>query len=356
MQELISVIIPVYKVEQYIHKCVDSVIGQSYKNLEIILVDDGSPDNCGRILDEYAREDARVRVIHQANLGLSMARNAGLSAAKGDYIAFVDSDDYILEGMYADLLRLAKEHDADIVVSDYYEITGAGRKKVCLESNSEECLNKLAIEEIRRLTLLDKLPPSVCIRLYKAGAVKNLGFCPGVYFEDLIFGAQIVFKANKVVFTANAYYCCNCAERESITSFFMADKNKFARRKYSWFVAWRERETLACAHFPQDGQIMRAQALSCAIRALLVFQGLDGWEKEREICLEYLYAKEKKDGLADVRAKHRILWWCYKHCRSICHVYNKLSVGLHKLKNKFKNSLEIANSREKLEGSTAKRH
>lgn len=92
-QPLVSVIVAVYNVEQYIHRCVDSILSQTYKNLEIILVDDGSPDNCPIICDEYARKDDRVRVIHQENGGLSAARNSGLDLCKGEYIAFVDSDD-----------------------------------------------------------------------------------------------------------------------------------------------------------------------------------------------------------------------------------------------------------------------
>ena len=93
--ELISVIVPIFKVEDYLRKCVDSVINQTYKNLEIILVDDGSPDNCPKICDEYANQDSRIKVIHKENGGLSDARNAGMKIAKGEYVSFIDSDDYI---------------------------------------------------------------------------------------------------------------------------------------------------------------------------------------------------------------------------------------------------------------------
>ena len=99
MEELISVIIPVYKVEEYLDECVLSVIRQTYANLEIILVDDGSPDNCPRMCDEWATKDSRIKVIHKENGGLSDARNAGLDAAEGQYIAFIDSDDYIKPDM-----------------------------------------------------------------------------------------------------------------------------------------------------------------------------------------------------------------------------------------------------------------
>ena len=95
LQEKISVIVPIYNVEDYLHRCVDSIINQTYTNLEIILVDDGSPDNCLKICDEYAKKDSRIKVVHKKNGGLSDARNAGLEIATGEYIGFVDSDDYI---------------------------------------------------------------------------------------------------------------------------------------------------------------------------------------------------------------------------------------------------------------------
>ena len=94
-KELISIVIPVYKVELYLEKCIESIINQTYKNLEIIIVDDGSPDNCPQICDEYSKKDKRIKVIHKENGGLSDARNAGIDIATGKYIAFVDSDDYV---------------------------------------------------------------------------------------------------------------------------------------------------------------------------------------------------------------------------------------------------------------------
>ena len=105
---MISVIVPIYKVEKYLRKCVNSIINQTYKDLEIILVDDGSPDNCGQICDEYAEQDSRIIVVHQKNAGLSAARNAGLEKISGEYVAFVDSDDTIEPQMYETLLAMIK--------------------------------------------------------------------------------------------------------------------------------------------------------------------------------------------------------------------------------------------------------
>ena len=99
-QDLISIIVPIYNVEQYLEKCIESILNQTYQNLEIILVEDGSPDRCGKICDEYAQKDKRIKVIHKENGGLSDARNVGIKSATGTLIGFVDSDDYIAENMY----------------------------------------------------------------------------------------------------------------------------------------------------------------------------------------------------------------------------------------------------------------
>ena len=118
----ISVIVPVYKVEPYLRKCLDSIAGQTYQNLEIILVDDGSPDSCGSICDEYAVQDKRVRVIHKENGGVSSARNAGLAAATGDWIGWVDSDDWIEPDLYSYMLEKVREYGADIAVCSRTEV------------------------------------------------------------------------------------------------------------------------------------------------------------------------------------------------------------------------------------------
>ena len=125
-EAVISVIIPVYKVERYLDRCVESVLRQSYSHLEILLVDDGSPDRCGRMCDQWAEKDPRVRVIHKENGGLSSARNVGLDAATGKYIAFVDSDDYIAPDMFRLLHKALVEHHADMSICNFYFVDEAG--------------------------------------------------------------------------------------------------------------------------------------------------------------------------------------------------------------------------------------
>ena len=129
-EKLLSVIVPVYKVEPYLHRCIDSIRNQTYKNLQIILVDDGSPDNCGKICDEYAELDARIIVVHQKNGGASAARNKGLRYAVGDYVAFVDSDDWIASTMYETLVRMIERNDLDIARCGIIETDGKGGERV----------------------------------------------------------------------------------------------------------------------------------------------------------------------------------------------------------------------------------
>lgn len=119
MNELISVIVPVYNVEKYSERCIESIINQTYKNLEIILVDDGSPDTCPMICDEYAKKDDRIVVIHKENGGLSDARNAGIEIAKGEYFAFIDSDDYISEEFLSKLYMSLKSNSAFMSICNF---------------------------------------------------------------------------------------------------------------------------------------------------------------------------------------------------------------------------------------------
>ena len=121
---MISIIVPIYKVEKYINKCVDSILHQTYDELEIILVDDGSPDNCPAICDEYAKKDSRIQVIHKQNGGLINARKSGLEIAKGEYIGFVDGDDWIEPEMYELFARQIKKYSPDMVISDFYYDSG----------------------------------------------------------------------------------------------------------------------------------------------------------------------------------------------------------------------------------------
>ena len=181
-KDLISVIVPVYKVEKYLEKCIESVLKQTYTNLQIILVDDGSPDNCGKICDEYAKKDSRIEVIHKANGGLSDARNVGISKAKGRYIGFVDSDDYIKEDMYEILLNLIKKYDADVSICNLYDVIDGNE---CIR-NKENGIREYSRLDILKKVLLDKNIQSYAWnKLYEKELFDEIKYPIGKKYEDI---------------------------------------------------------------------------------------------------------------------------------------------------------------------------
>lgn len=196
--EKVSVIIPIYKVEKYLRGCIDSVLAQTYTNLEIILVDDGSPDSCGAICDEYLHKDSRIRVIHQQNKGLPGARNAGLEICTGAYIAFVDSDDVISPYFVEFLKRAIDEHDADISYCGFrrfhdgeQEITDAGRYE------DQEVLSCSGWEALENLFSI-WFQPNVWNKLIKRSIMLQFRFPEVCRAEDLAIAYHLLTKANRV--------------------------------------------------------------------------------------------------------------------------------------------------------------
>ena len=200
---LISIIIPVYKVEKYLEKCIQSVINQTYENLQIILVDDGSPDNCGKICDEYAKKDHRIEVIHKSNGGLSDARNKGLEMAKGEYIGFVDSDDYIEADMYEVLYNLLKQYNADVSICNFYTVS---QGKISIK-NADNGINEYNRIEILKEILLDKNIQSYAWnKLYKKELFDEIKYPIGKKYEDIGTTFYLLEKCNKVVVTGKSEY------------------------------------------------------------------------------------------------------------------------------------------------------
>ena len=201
--DLISIIIPVYKVEKYLEKCIESVLKQTYTNLQIILVDDGSPDNCGKICDEYAKKDSRIEVIHKANGGLSDARNVGISKAKGRYIGFVDSDDYIKEDMYEILLNLIKKYDADVSICNLYDVIDGNE---CIR-NKENGIREYSRLDILKEVLLDKNIQSYAWnKLYEKELFDEIKYPIRKKYEDIGTTFYLFEKCNKIVVTSEPEY------------------------------------------------------------------------------------------------------------------------------------------------------
>ncbi len=206
----ISVIVPVYRVEQYLKRCVDSILGQTYKNIELILVDDGSDDMCPGICDSYAKQDSRVRVIHKSNGGLSSARNEGLKHATGNIISLVDSDDYINCNMYSDMMKQMAETDADIVMCDYKivytEIEDEQIKNVndaisVLLTDGKEAQYQAYDSYEKRVTYA-----VAWNKLYKKELFEGITYPENRIHEDEARTYQLFYRAKKIAYIRYPYY------------------------------------------------------------------------------------------------------------------------------------------------------
>lgn len=201
---LITVVIPIYKVERYLSKCVDSVLGQTYENMEIILVDDGSPDRCGQICDEYALKDNRIIVIHQENQGLSGARNSAISISKGEFITFVDSDDYIDRNMIKTMYKQMVEDNADMVVTALESFFEDGTR---ISNAHGGRIFKLSKEQALDCFLFnDYLTPCACGKLYKSTLWNDIRFPQGKLFEDQFTIYKVIDLCKKVVYMSTPMY------------------------------------------------------------------------------------------------------------------------------------------------------
>ena len=199
IMDLISIIVPVYNVEKYIHECVDSIINQTYKNIEIILVDDGSPDNCGKICDEYAEKDSRIKVIHKENGGLSEARNHGINAAIGEWLMFVDSDDWLHYYTVEKLYAAVKKYGVSVSVCNYEETSG---ENPCVDTNINAELwtpKDLYLKKHVQATI-------ACGKLYHKNCFAEIRYPVGKIHEDEYVTYRILFAQEKIAFVDQPYY------------------------------------------------------------------------------------------------------------------------------------------------------
>ena len=233
---MISIIVPVYKVEPYLRQCVDSILGQTYRDIEVLLIDDGSPDRCGEICDEYGAKDQRVRVFHTENRGLSAARNLGLREAKGEYIGFVDSDDWIEPDMYEVLLRRMQETGADIGVCGAWEEFPTTSKELILKDavySGAESLEALIDEDINDYAWN---------KLYRYQLFQDVLFPRGLNYEDITIMHKVIHKAEIVVVDHSLKYHYR-QRSESITDKY-TPRNilHFARAHISRYLWFRNNE------------------------------------------------------------------------------------------------------------------
>ena len=204
MQPLITIIIPIYNVEQYLKRCVDSVLQQTYTNLEIILVDDGSPDNCGSICDKYAEADSRIKVIHKTNGGVSSARNAGLDIMTGEYVMFVDSDDYIALDCVEYLVELVERFSAQLAIGNYAETCSSQYEFGQNQEGLEQLSGKKAIERQFGRKTVQYVSPWA--KLYVKSLFTELRFPEGLLHEDEGTTYRVLYACDKVVVSQRVVY------------------------------------------------------------------------------------------------------------------------------------------------------
>ena len=205
VEPLISVIVPVYNVEDYLDQCMESIVGQSYPHLEILMVDDGSTDSCGTLCDQWAERDTRVRAIHQKNGGLSAARNTALDSMTGELVIMVDSDDVLHPDAVSILLHILQEHHADVAIGSYVFFDGKdvnwppiSREKTVRHYDGQEALKAIYYQ--------DKLTNSSCWRLFKASLFDGVRYPVGLYYEDLAIVYPLYKKCSLVVGTDDVVY------------------------------------------------------------------------------------------------------------------------------------------------------
>jgi len=312
MQPLISVIVPVYNAEEFIRKCLDSIINQTYRNLEVILVDDGSPDKSGKICDDYSLEDSRIKVIHQQNQGLSLARNNGMSMATGDFFAFVDSDDYIDADMFKILLDSCIENECEMSFCSIYKVR-SGEKKVESYFNAD-CI--LSNDELMRYAFLDKIPSYACNKLIKAECFNNIQFQPGLKYEDIELFPRLCYKIKKCAYVNRPlyYYVFN---EKSIT----CNRSNAYINSYYVSNAFLKRLLFARENVPQYEDI----CIYAFIKQALYFYAMS---LEKTYDLKGDYADEIAEGLdaismsrvlsnSMIPAEKKLAFFCYRYCKPL---------------------------------------
>ena len=203
--EKLSIVVAVYNIEQYLHKCLESLLAQTYSNLEIILVDDGATDRSGTICDDYAEKDSRVHVIHKTNGGLSDARNVGIEAATGTYLAFVDGDDWVDTDMYMCLIQELERTQSDIAVCRY--------RQIYRDATFDQSTGKVFVfegkEALRAMLQEDEaiqIQNAAWNKLYRRAFLGEQRFPKGKWYEDVVYTTRLLYKAHRVVYLDSAKY------------------------------------------------------------------------------------------------------------------------------------------------------
>lgn len=304
---LISIIVPIYNVEEYLSRCVDSLIRQTYKNIEIILVDDGSTDKCGEICDKYAQKDSRIKVIHKQNGGASDARNSALCIAKGDYLLFVDSDDWIEDETCEVTLKLAIENNADIVPFGWNKVYDNGEtKKIPIrilrnEPSVEECIKALMykIEEYGVCNF-------VCNKLCRKELYEDIRFPKGNEAEDQEVAYKLFHRARKIFICNQPLY--NYYQRKGSVS-----KGKYTlSQTKDRLTIWFERLDFIKKYYPNLESYQLAQLLGDIYICLVLYKKNKKYADFIKLISTFAdQNRNREKELSKYNKKIRLHYYCY---------------------------------------------
>lgn len=310
---LISIIVPVYNVDLYLRDCLDSIVNQTYRNIEIIIVDDGSSDNSGAICDEYGSRDNRIKVIHQANSGVSEARNVGLDIAIGDYILFVDSDDWIDKEVCETVLELAIEQNADIVCFGQKEYHLSGNVEVLAvskpcEIEKTELIKQLVFEYgVIRTGMINKF--------YSSKLFRNIRFPKGRTYEDVSVFSHVVHLSNKIYVTNVVFYNYIVHEGSIMSNRFQKDGILEIIR------ASQDRLELLKLYYPQFVN----RQIAFMLREMIIGKEVMRGSSEHPTFMKMMnnFVNENKSRLKSVSEYSRLIWLWY-YCPPLASLYVKL--------------------------------
>ena len=324
---LVSIVIPVYKAEDYIGKCIESLQNQTYGNLQIILIEDGSPDSSGQICDDYAVKDNRITVIHHDhNMGVSKTRNDGLTIVKGKYIAFVDGDDYVAPTMIEDCLSTIQKEQVDVIVFDIAVLENGTITPRYMDKR-----HFVNIKSAYTALIEDKIPNYLCNKFFKATAWKEIRLKENTDFEDLMIMPLVFKNLSSVYYLQKVLYFYNCDNENSITS------NWSAKSKYGLFCSYLYRQPLA------EELGMKDFVRYCRHRAIRSAVGGIGFnlakpelqENQVEHMLDYLRMEEQSSDMPPIGAKYQLLLYGALYAPIISKIYGHMMFSLERIKKIF---------------------
>ncbi|MCD2502901.1 glycosyltransferase [Clostridium sp. NSJ-145] len=284
MKPIISIIVPIYNVEKYLPKCIDSILNQTFKEFELILVDDGSLDNSGRICDEYSKKDKRIRVIHKENCGVSSARNVGVESSLGNYIGFVDPDDYIDKYMYQKMIDMCTIKNADIAICKFVrEINGQ-----ISEAKDGFYIRELDnVEGLRECFKGILYRHSLCNKLFKKKCFEGIRFPEGRIHEDLSTTYRLLANSNKSVYINYSGYIYVKRENSILTS-------TFNEKRLQAFEGWKEILSFMLENYPElKEQVIATFAYACIDNMIYVLNQVNN-KNIRNKYINYIKKYSKK--------------------------------------------------------------